>query len=417
VNFDQRVIHVSNSREQLVVLTPSVRRSALVALVAGLVLALLAVAAPSGRAGKPAPVLAPVLAPVAAKVSGYTPVTGAIFNRPIGPKSSQRRIFTHVNKTIDAVPRGGTIRIAVFSFAEKATADALLRARARGVNVQMIIDDHTIYAQEARLRRALGKNASARSYMLYCAHSCRGTKGDMHDKFFLFSHAGRAKNVTMVGSNNMTSYNAQHQWSDVYTVANDRAMYATYSYLFAKLRTNKPVSKPFYERNVSNTRSTFFPALGMTQATDPLMQTLSAVRCTGATAGTGVAGRTVVRIAQHAWYGPRGVYLAKKVAALRTQGCIVQVVAGITMGSVVRSTLVKAKVSLAPHRRSGVYTHQKTMTISGVFGGDTSSRMVFTGSHNWSDRGLTNDDVILRVDNAAAYAKYVSNFRDMWHNG
>ena len=99
----------------------------------------------------------------------------------------QRRIFAKVNKTIDAVPRGGTIRVAVFSFTEKRTADALLRARARGVRVRIIFDDHKIYEQESRLRRALGKNPKARSFVLYCSHACRGKGGDMHNKIFMFS--------------------------------------------------------------------------------------------------------------------------------------------------------------------------------------------------------------------------------------
>src|ERR1700709_1386620 len=122
------------------------------------------------------------LRPAAPPATNLTPHTGATFNNPDGNRAQQLRIFRLVNKTIDAVPRGGTIRVAVFSFTEKATGDALLRARARGVRVRIIFDDHKVYKQESRLRRALGKNPNARSFVLYCHHACRGTAGDMHDK-------------------------------------------------------------------------------------------------------------------------------------------------------------------------------------------------------------------------------------------
>src|SRR5689334_14138817 len=125
------------------------------------------------------------LAPVANHPTSFTPRTGATFNDPTGTKAQEYRILDLVNRTIDAVPRGGNIRIAVFSFTQKKTADALLRARARGVGVRIIFDDHKIYAQEARLRRALGSNPDAKSMVLYCHHACRGLSGDMHDKLFL----------------------------------------------------------------------------------------------------------------------------------------------------------------------------------------------------------------------------------------
>ncbi len=120
-----------------------------------------------------APALRPVLA--------WRPVSGATFNQPLGTRAQRNRIQALVNRTIDAAPRRSVIRAAVFSFSQKSTADALLRARARGVAVRMIFDDHTIYPQEARLRRLIGGNPSARSFVLYCSHACRGTTGDMHE--------------------------------------------------------------------------------------------------------------------------------------------------------------------------------------------------------------------------------------------
>jgi hypothetical protein len=381
-----------------------------VALVAALGLTLLLVTGgPSGGA--------PRTTPAAAAVDTYTPVTGAIFNRPVGTTTEQRRIFTHVNRTIDATPAGATIRIAVFSFSEKATADKLLAAKKRGVNVQLVFDDHTIYAQESRLRSALGKNPDAKSFVVYCHLSCRGSGGNMHDKIFTFSKAGSAENVTMVGSNNMTSYNATQQWSDVYTVANDPAMYFTYSGVFDQLKRDRALSRSYYQSDINGYQSQFYPYANATQYTDPVNRALSQVVCTDAAAGTGVAGKTLVRISQHAWNGTRGLYLANKVAALRSKGCVVQVIYGVGMGTSVRGVLSRAGVALSMGRHKGIRTHQKTLLVSGNFDGNPGAGVVFTGSHNWSDGALKRDETILRIDNPAAYAQYKANFEDIWCNG
>ena len=390
---------------------------------AGVVLALAVCIAPlltgayAGDASRPVSVQ-----PVAAHATSFTPRTGATFNNPTGTRAQQLRIFRLVNNTIDAVPRGGTIRIAVFSFTEKATGDALLRARARGVAVRIIFDDHKIYKQEARLRRALGSNPNARSFVGYCHHACRGTAGDMHDKIFLFSRAGHAQDVSMVGSNNMTHFNATRQWSDVYTMANKPGMYRTYAHLFSQLRAGQARPKAatrssFYQVTHGRYRASFLPDPGVSRALDPVLTTLSQVSCSGAAPGTGIDGHTLVRVSMHAWYDARGYAIAQKVAALRQAGCHVQVIPGATMGSSIRSTLRNAGVVMATIRHPARRTHQKVLQISGHFGNDTSARLIFAGSHNWSSRGLQCDDNILRIDDPAAYRQYAANFRTIWQHG
>ncbi|NUR05598.1 MAG: hypothetical protein HOQ22_16000 [Nocardioidaceae bacterium] len=388
-------------------LAPRLLRSLCVAVVAALALtAFLVAGARPDRA-----------APAAATTSTYTPVTGATFNRPIGTNAQQRRIFTHVNSSVAASPPGSTIKIAVFSFSDKASADRLLAAKARGVHVQMIFDDHTKYAQELRLQRALGANREARSFAVFCHLSCRGTSGgNMHDKIFLFSKAGRASNVTMVGSNNMTGYNATRQWSDLYTIAGDPATYYTYAGFFDQMKYDKP-SGGYYQPEINGYQSQFYPYAGSTRFTDPMYQALSAITCTGATGGTGVGGKTLVRLSQHAWNGSRGIYLADKVAALRRAGCVVQVIYGVGIGSQVKSILANAGVQLATVRHRSVRTHQKSLQVSGVFDGDTAAQVVYTGSHNWSNGALRRDDVLLRIEDPAAYAQYRANFDDIWKNG
>ena len=93
------------------------------------------------------------------------------------------------------------------------------------------------------------------------------------------------------------------------------------------------------------------------RGTDRLVRRLSLVRCRGAAHGAGWHGRTVLRVSMHAWNGERGVVLARRVVALRAQGCNVRVLAGVGFGRRVRSVLARGDV---PLRQTGVAAATRT---------------------------------------------------------
>ena len=64
--------------------------------------------------------------------------------------------------------------------------------------------------------------------------------------------------------------------------------------------------------------------------------------------------------------------------------------------------------------RDGVHTHEKLMFVSGHVGDRTDASFVWTGSHNWSDRSLRNDEVTLRVAGQRAVTAYQENFKRIW---
>jgi phosphatidylserine/phosphatidylglycerophosphate/cardiolipin synthase-like enzyme len=401
-------------------LLTATRRSIVVALVAGLAMALLL--ATGGRSNQAD------LVPAAKRATGWTPKTGAVFNRPVGTSAEQRAIFAHVNRAIDATPRGATIRFAVFSFADKPTASRLIDAHKRGVKVQLIFNGHEVYKQQKRLQNALGTNRNKRSFAYFCDRSCRGDKGQMHQKTFLFSKVGSAERVVMVGSNNMTRNNVVNQWSDIYTVVDDPALYWTYDGMFEQLRADRPLARPFIDSSVNQYGPTFFPHPGSSQYDDPVHDALSSIECVGAAEGFGTETGTdadgdgaldrvtKVRIAQHAWNGMRGRYLVQKVADLHRSGCDVKVMLGIGAGKVIKTVLANQGVP-TNYGNTNKKTHQKLMFVSGVVDGDPAATTVWTGSHNWSDKALRRDDVLMRIESAEAFAQYDANFEDMWANG
>jgi phosphatidylserine/phosphatidylglycerophosphate/cardiolipin synthase-like enzyme len=376
----------------------------------------------------------------AKRVAVYTPVTGPVFNRPVGTAAQQMAIFTHINNTISSAPKGSTIRIAVFSFGLKSTADRLIAADKRGVHVQLIFDDHSgAYAQVKRLVRALGKNRASKSFVVLCSRSCRGTSGNMHSKFFLFTRAGNARNVVMVGSDNVTRHNAEDQWSDVYTVVGDKGLMNTFTSVFTQMIPDAPVADPYFAATNDAYQSQFYPYPRVAMDQDPVYEALSQVTCVGATDRTGDKVETVVdpgvpgdpsyppvtetqhvtrlRISMHAWNGTRGRYLAEKVIELFQEGCHIRAALGIGTGSWVKSALVNAGVPVTTGTHKSIRTHEKYLLLSGVYAGNTGSRIVWTGSHNWSNGSLNRDEVIFRVDGPLALHGYQKNFKDVWNNG
>ena len=138
----------------------------------------------------------------------FTPASGPTFNNPYGPTNSRRAIIRKILRTIDVVPRGEEIRIASWNVRSNNITAALLRAHRRGVSVQVVMDRSNWQADNpnpdaARLADGLKAGNAAQegrepSWLRQCTGACRGPHGIAHTKFFLFSKAGKAKDVVHV---------------------------------------------------------------------------------------------------------------------------------------------------------------------------------------------------------------------------
>jgi len=376
-------------------------------------LAVLTAGLAAGLAGlvatTPAPqAAAPVAVPAAARTpDSYTPKPGALFNKPTGTRAQQYKLFTHINRTINSSPRGSVIRIAVFSFSDLRTADNLIRAHRRGVDVKLVFDDHAVFDAQRKLQRALGRNPRHRSFAIFCDKSCRSTGGEMHGKVYLFGRAGGATQITMVGSNNMTSHNAERQWSDLTTLTNNRPMFTTFRKWFGQLKWDRPVAQPRIAKLAGDNLALITPQ-DWEKDGDPALRALAPVRCPAA------PGRTRVLISAHAWYGPRGMNIANRVATLAGNGCVVKVFYGEAFGTEIHKLLKAAGVKLQTSRHKGVKTHQKLLIVRGAYGGNDNAAFVWTGSHNWSPWALKLDDVILRSSNRGVVDSYTRHFAYMF---
>ncbi len=371
--------------------------------------------------GVTALILSLTLLLTASPAAAYTPAEGGLFNNPWGNATAKNRLLTKITSTIRATPRGETIRIAAYSNDRKDVTDALIGAHRRGVHVQVLLNDNWTSYQTRRLQKRLGSDIGKRSFLRICKASCRGKRGNLHSKVYLFTRAGSAHHIVMFGSVNLTGYGAKTQWNDLYTTNDRRVLHNFFRDVFDQMKQDKPRAYPYINRSVGDFDVNVFPRYDTTASDDPMLTRLRRIRCSGATGATGVGDRTLLRINMYGWNGDRGVYLAKKVADLSRKGCDVRVLQSSAGGRVVQILANNGVLIKTPdHDRNNngkvdVFTHAKYLLVSGNFARKAGWH-VWTGSQNWSDRSLNGDEVTVHIPRRGVFADYRGNFDHIWDN-
>ncbi|WP_041546782.1 MULTISPECIES: phospholipase D-like domain-containing protein [unclassified Nocardioides] len=384
--------------------------------------------------------------PVGAATS-FTPRPGPTWNNPQGDYAARNVNMAKVRNTIDSVPRGGVIRIAVYSYNRRDIGDALIRACKRRVSVQLVLNDNAIGAEAHRMMRYLGQKTQPRwkdrchprkygprrqpypvpSFSKVCQGACRlgSDRSNQHSKFYLFSASGNGKPVVMFGSNNLMSFAAHVHWNDLYTVLGNQRMFDDFSTIFAQMAQDQWRKDPYVAVQDGKYAVEFGSDPRATGSKDHVYQRLDQVGCR-APAGYGDRGHTTIRIMMYGWVGERGLFLARKVAALSRSGCRVRVLVS-GAGRRVHAVLHRSGVAI---RRSAldldddpltgfdetgweVFSHEKWMSLSGTWAGEP-FKGVWTGSENWSDVSRYNDEVTVQVPFASALAAYNSHFETVW---
>ena len=177
-------------------------------------------------------------------------------------------------------------------------------------------------------------------------------------------------------------------------------------------KVNQPTTSPdaYFTATSGKHKVYFFPKGGLGADDDPMYGILGNIRCTGLAAGYGSAGRTTIRIAMYQWSILR-VRLAERIWALDDQGCKVTIMFDPTRvdPGVLRALMKKGGRHGGPaivpaatdEDENGIVdqmVHDKYVLINGSYAGDTSAKVVFTGSANWTNNALHyNDEYMLRI--------------------
>ena len=364
------------------------------AAVLGLLGAVLAVPAPA------APTAAPTTAPTT--VPTTVPTTGAVFSAP-----GQARVRGLLVDNLEATPPGATVRGVVASFSSRPLAAALVAASERGVEVEVLAGGGSCAEPSYRwLQRELATGSEAR-----CVR--RGARGPqvfdgigtgLHQKSWTFSQTGGASWVSVVTSANATPESDRRQYTDAYQVVGDRRLHDALTTVFAQQARDRPVRRPMRSfRFGAGDEVLFLPWNGPAQ-TDPVLRRIRSLPARG----------TVVRVANSAWWGPRGVRIAQALAGLEGRGAEVRVLASRPLSSDVRRVLRRGGVGVrsgwwGPHR----YHHLKLMTARYRRGGEVTTR-VWTGSENWTSRSRGNDELVARIGARSAHRAYAGFFDRLW---
>lgn len=384
------------------------------------------------------------------KPNNWEAFSGPFFNDPHLAKG-HFQIERRVIKTINNTPKGSSIRIAIYSFDRLPVAHALVAAHRRGVQVQMLLNDHWETPAMKVVRAEIGKNRSKGSFIYKCKQSCRGAANEfnnLHTKFYLFSQAGKSEDVVAVGSANMTRNAAIHQWNDLYFTSGDHEMFRQFVALFKDMANDydtrqEPIAfcglptAPVCDDAVDKHTAVAFPRVSRPKD-DLVVYMLNRIQCLTPDPLTGKVTRTRLALSMHTMRGNRGNYLAEAIRKKWAQGCDVRVTYGLigyhTKGIIAAPT-ARGRI---PLRSTGMdynlddnfdlnndgvddlildyYSHQKYFVIQGTYNGVPDTSMVLTGSVNWSSLSTANDEVWFTVRGPVVAKKYLKNFDYQWNN-
>ncbi|GAA3786768.1 hypothetical protein GCM10023083_23380 [Streptomyces phyllanthi] len=401
-------------------------------------------------------VLAAVVAaavPSTARAEDPPPVeTGPVFNDPTGDTTAENAILTKIGRLVQGATAGSEIRLSMYVFRSVWLAGELEKAANRGVSVQVIVDSESRLTNQQSnpahdaLTAALGTDISAGSWLLTCEENQACLAQDPnpddayttvnHNKFFLFSETtGSAtggtpvRNVVVQSSSNLTAWDLQTAWNDAMIVAGNTTLYGAYSDYFDDLLAAGTGQIPQVLDHPVDTQAGAAKLYLFPRATtDPVVNILNTVDnpvgdnavCHGNSSGYGTSdGRTVIRLAMHQI---TRVEVAKKLWELDNAGCYVDIVyryldemsSGAVVEQLKRPT---AYGGIVLHEldddTDATATHSKYLLVEGTYNGAANQKIVFTGSHPYTVRGLQgNDEALLKYADATVHDAYRLNF---WH--
>ena len=372
--------------------------------------------------GTTTPALLPLKAP-----DRYVPHVGAKFNH-WNIKSRRNTIRRHMLRTINSTPRGATIRWMVFSFGDWGMYHALVRARDRGVSVQVLGNymNQVNWAPWRRLQASLGtrktkpgKNPERISWARQCVRSCRGWGGNLHVKLYLFSQVATATNVVMYGSWNPTWVANERQWNHLDT-RRDAATYQQYLAIFHQAKRDRPFGYAHW--NSGGMEHMMFPRPHTHARSDPLNRELGKISCVSPPDSDGVTHATVIRVGMYVFGGSRGTWMAKRIRSLWDHGCNVSIIYGFMSDralSILYSRSGRGRIPMkqAMKVENGLpyrYLHDKFVAVSGVYDGRPGSSIVWAGSTNFSNLGFSADDVTVRSMIPAVTRAYFADWAITW---
>ncbi|MCO8274901.1 phospholipase D-like domain-containing protein [Actinoplanes sp. TRM 88003] len=391
----------------------------------GLVLALTALTfthPAAAAADEPAQTL---VASAQATIGGY-PVW-AHFNNPHANNDRDNTIHLELERLIDAAPENSTIRGTIHSISIPSVGQALKRAQDRRVRVMVVVDgkntDLTNGGVAAIKQLTEHKFCSRSSGGRACISS--SGDGDMHTKMFTFTatkdpNGTDRTNVSWFGSANLTYATGPDSFNNTVTVYGDAALMNGLNANFADMWNQRQVSGNDYYDAASGRGYYQATAADAYASPEAAGQTDTIVtRLNDATPDANCRLRIGMSFVTAGRPG-----ITNLVKRFKAAGCQIWVVVGTTSTGDINMTrsvyddLLGAGVKI----RSMDKVHDKFFALYAKFGSAYQYR-VYTGSQNWSQDALSeNDEIFVKMGPESGtthplYNGFYNHFNDAYNNG
>jgi phosphatidylserine/phosphatidylglycerophosphate/cardiolipin synthase-like enzyme len=338
---------------------------------------------------------------------------------PVGAgDSGDRTILREVVRLIKATPAGARIRAAIHSLTVNSVANALIAAHERGVIVEVAEDgsDESDPDDSPRLlAEALGRRH------VFCGggsnHGCitRDASGIMHTKLITFSATTDPtgtprQDVVWFGSANLTNATGAKSFNNTVTIYGDKELFDSFTRYFTHLFEQRHYAGNNYY-DAGKQRGFYVTPTARVYASPEQQGDLIHNRLNDIVAGPNCE----IRIAQAMLFNSR-TNLIDLIGRKKRGGCKVWIV-GNNIQSAARSKLKDLRGDRFRVRTNKV--HDKYILVDAKFAGsDTRRKLVFTGSHNWTQSAnYVNDELFVRLEGKGIYDAYVSHFETAFDTG
>ncbi len=323
--------------------------------------------------------------------------------RPLLP---DRTIVNEALRLISSVPRGGQIRLTMFTLTRHNVSKALIAASRRGVSVKVTLDGHSRKYSAARaLKRALGRN------LVFCGTRTGGgcitgsTLGLAHSKFMTLSSAktprgARRGYVVWVTSANFSGPSEFRHENAVTTYGDKRAFAALNRVFVLAFRQVHFARNDFYN---GQPPAYWLGSSGLRGYHSPEQRAdLWYSRLQPVAAGRGCR----IRVQNSTWTTHR-LAVAQLLVQKARAGCTVRV--GVSR--IERKVLLTLRAGGIPVRRTRG-AHDKFVVAHARYRGSADYRnLVWTGSHNLTYGGnYRQDEIIVLISSRAVAVAYAREF-------
>ena len=340
----------------------------------------------------------------------------AYFNDPDAPNDNFIRYL--FQDRFNQAPAGSTARVVMYNIDDENVVNAMINAFSRGVDVKVILANKNCDGDQAsRLRGVLNRSSTDGSWMHCPVGSARSAGGVVHQKSVTFSQTGGTPYVTLVGSANMTEEAWRDQWTDMFQYADRKDVYDAYNDVFALQAAGDDMGSPYRTWTADDgvARANFFPVNDETptSADDPVLTRLQNLPDNG---------NTTIVVANYSTHDARGTWLVNELIAKKRAGATVRFISGPPTSDALEDKMRAAGIPVtrafdpdcaSPDTHvAGTcnYIHLKGMVAKYWEDGQWNYRS-YTGSDNWSDDALNNDDVTQRIGGEGTYDDYLAFFR------